>query len=254
MADADVTEDALLGGRIRIRQPARGYRVNVDTLLLAAALPDAVIRSNDTRVVEPGCGVGAALLAVATAHKREGIVEFVGIERDPRMAQLARENIELNGQAHRASVVEGDALDPTADFGSVDYVFFNPPYDAVGDGRSPSEGKRHAYIADRPIEDWIKVWSNRMRAHSTMTVIHRAHRLGDILAALEGRLGGVEVFPIRPTAISKARRVIVRAHKGSRAPLKLFRGLDLHPGGDSKDKYTPEADAILRGEAFIWFG
>jgi len=252
MAEPEITEDALYGGRIRIRQPKRGYRVNVDTLLLAATLPDA--RIGGGRVVEPCCGVGAALLAVATGHTREGDVEFVGIERDPVYAELARQNVELNGQSHRTKIIEADALDPHADFGVFDYVFFNPPYDRAEEGRAPAEGKRGAFIADRPIGDWIKVWSNRMAAYSNLTLIHRAHRLGEILAALEGRLGGVEVFPIRPAANAKARRVIVRAWKGSRAPLKLFAGLDLHPSDDSKDKYTPEAEAILRGEAHIGFG
>ncbi len=252
-ADVTVTEDALLGGRIRIRQPARGYRVNVDTLLLAATLPQDRIRSNNTRVVEPCCGVGAALLAVATQHSRTGQVEFVGIERDPLYAALARENVDLNEQAHRTRIIEADALDPSAEFGVFDYVILNPPYDSASEGRPPAAEKRSAFIADRPIGDWIKVWSNRMSAHSNMTLIHRAHRLGEILAALEGRLGGVEIFPIRPSARAKARRVIVRAWKGSRAPLKLFGGLDLHPE-NSDDKYTPEADAILRGESFINFG
>jgi tRNA1(Val) A37 N6-methylase TrmN6 len=252
MSTTNVTEDAILGGRLRIRQPARGYRVNVDTLLLAAALRTE--RAGGTRIVEPGCGVAAALLAVAAGREREGEVEFVGIERDPLYAQLARENVELNGLAHRAKIIEADALDPHADFGLFDRVLFNPPYDNADEGRPPAEGKRAAFIADRPIADWIKVWSNRMAAHSNLALIHRAHRLGEILAALEGRLGGVEVFPIRPSANAKASRVIVRAWKGSRAPLKLFAGLDLHPAGDSKDKYTPEADAILRGEAHIDFG
>ena len=252
MAETDITEDAILGGRVRIRQPARGYRVNVDTLLLAATLPDA--RIGGGRVAEPCCGVAAALLAVATGCKREGGIEFVGIERDPLYARLARENVDLNGQAHRMNIVEADALDPHVDFGMFDRVLFNPPYDSADEGRPPAEDKRAAFIADCPVGDWIKVWSNRMTAHSNLTLIHRAHRLGEILAALEGRLGGVEVFPVRPTADAKARRVIVRAHKGSRAPLKLFAGIDLHPADDSKDKYTPQAEAILRGEAHIGFG
>ena len=33
-----VTEDALLGGRVRLLQPARGYRVAIDAVLLAAAM------------------------------------------------------------------------------------------------------------------------------------------------------------------------------------------------------------------------
>jgi tRNA1(Val) A37 N6-methylase TrmN6 len=253
MAEPDITEDALLGGRIRIRQPKRGYRVNVDTLLLAATLPAARLRAG-MRVAELCCGVGAALLAVAAQRNCDHEIEFVGIERDPAYVALARENAVLNGLADRVEIIEADALDPAADLGVFDIVFFNPPYDADGEGRPPSEDRRAAYIADRPIEDWIKVWSNRMAAQSQLTLIHRAHKLREILSALEGRLGGVEIFPIRPYANEKASRVIVRAWKGSRAPLRLFAGLDLHPADDAKEKYTPEAEAILRGDAHIHFG
>lgn len=254
MPHDDVTEDAILGGRVRVRQPAQGYRVNVDTLLLAATLPQERIRDPAARVAEPCCGVAAALLAVAAGHNRPGNVEFVGIERDPRSAALARENVSLNQQAHRVRIIEADALDPSADIGVFDHVLLNPPYDAAGEGRPPGEAKRAAYVSERPVVDWIKVWSNRMKAHSNLTLIHRAHRLGEILAALEGRLGGVEIFPIRPSARANASRVIVRAWKGSRAPLKLFAGLNLHPLDGAPEKYTPEADAILRGAAHIQFG
>jgi tRNA1(Val) A37 N6-methylase TrmN6 len=249
----EITEDAILGGRIRVRQPARGYRVNVDTLLLAAALPPEIIRCEGTRVAEVCCGVGAALLSVATRFERTGDIEFVGIERDPKLAALARENVTLNEQAYRVSILEADALDSHVDFGLFDYVFFNPPYDMDGEGRAPAAERRGSYISERPIEDWIKVWSNRMRAHAEMTLIHRAHRLPDILAALDGRLGGVEIFPIRPSRTKPARRVVVRARKGSRAPLKMFAGLDLHPEDNTHDKYTPEAEALLRGDAYLRF-
>ena len=246
----ELTEDAILGGRVRIRQPARGYRVNIDTLLLAASVPG--VMAEGARVAEPCCGVAAALLAVAARH--EGDVRFVGIERDPVFADAARENVELNAATHRVQIIEGDALGAGADCGLFDHVFFNPPYDKLGEGREPAEGKRAAYLADRPFGDWIKVWSNRMRAQATLTLIHRAHRLGEILQALDGRLGGVEVLPVYTNANAEARRVIVRARKGSRAPLQILRGLNLHPHETSKDKYTPEADAILRGEKLLWFG
>lgn len=254
MAEPEITEDALLGGRIRIRQPKRGYRVNVDTLLLAATLPGDTTSVGP--LVELGCGVGAALVAVAKSHeaREPGAYKLVGIEQDPLYARLARENVSLNGLSHCVTIVEGDALSPPAELTGFERVFFNPPYDEPGDGREPAPARRSAYIAQQPIGDWVKVWSNRMGSHSNMTLIHRAHRLGEILAAFEGRLGGVEIFPIRPSAGAKARRVIVRARKGSRAPLKLFAGLDLHPSGDAKEKYTPQAEAILRGEADLLFG
>lgn len=247
MAEPEITEDALYGGRIRIRQPKRGYRVNVDTLLLAAAI--SPLRGSE-HVAELCCGVGAALLAVAASN--DAGATFTGIERDPHYAALARENVELNAQAHRCTIVEVDAL--AGDFGHFDQVFFNPPYDGEGEGRAPAENRRAAHVADRPIEDWVKVWSNHMRGDATLTLIHRAHKLDDILLALDGRLGGVEIVPIRPYADANASRVIVRARKGSRAPLKLCAGLTLHPSSEGADKYTPQADAILRGETRVNFG
>ena len=60
----ETTDDAILNGRVRLRQPARGYRVNVDTLLLAAAVEAPAA----SRLAEAGCGVGAALLNGTLAH------------------------------------------------------------------------------------------------------------------------------------------------------------------------------------------
>lgn len=245
----DVTEDRIYGGRVVVRQPARGYRVNVDTILLAASLPAAGAAG---RIAEPGCGVGGALLAVATAHEGRTANSFVGIERDPLYARLAAENVVANGLEARVRIVEGDALDPPEELGLFDHVLINPPYDYDGEGRPPAEWRRGAYISERPIGDWIKVWSNRMRGRASLALIQRPHRLPEILAALEGRLGAVDIYPIRPNANAHARRVIVRGWKGSRAPLKLHPGLDLHPTDGSAEKYTPEAEAILRGEAPIW--
>lgn len=245
----DVTEDRIYGGRVLVRQPARGYRVNVDTILLAASLPPAGAAG---RIVEPGCGVGGAILSVARAHEGRPETSFVGIERDPLYARLAAENVAANGLDGHVRIVEADALDPPEELGLFDHVLINPPYDYDGEGRPPAEWRRGAYVAERPIADWIKVWSNRMRGQASLTLIQRPQRLPEILTALEGRLGGVDIFPIRPNANSHARRVIVRAWKGSRAPLKLHPGLDLHRTDASEHKYTPEAEAILRGEAALW--
>ncbi len=253
MKEADLTEDAILGGRLRVRQPARGYRVNVDTILLAAAVG---MGGNETgaRLVELGCGVGGALLSVAARYQIYPETRYFGVERDPRFAALARENVALNGLSGKVIIYEADALSPPPEWGVFDGVFFNPPYDYSSEGRAPAAARSGAHIAELPIKDWIKVWCNRMSYYACLTLIQRPHRLPEILRALEGRLGGVEIFPIRPSRQKPARRLIVRGRKGSRAPLQLWDGLDLHPEGKSKDKYTPQAEAILRGEAFIWSG
>jgi tRNA1(Val) A37 N6-methylase TrmN6 len=246
--EPEQTEDAILGGRLRLRQPARGYRVNLDTVLLAAACNP----QEGARVAEPGCGVGGALLAVAMRGAHVPRVRFVGIEREPVYAALAKDNVALNGLGPCVEIVEGDALDWPAP-GVFDWVIVNPPYDGEGEGRPPAEGKRAAFVAEQPIEAWVKVWSNRLAAGGRLVMIHRAHKLPEILAALEGRLGGATAFPVRPFATAPASRVLVCARKGSRAPFRLLAGLNLHPRNGAEGKHTPETEAILRGEAGIEF-
>ena len=242
MADFELTEDALLGGRMRIRQPARGYRVNVDTLLLAAA----VEVHDGMRLMEAGCGVGAASIAVAIRNEN---ITLLGVERETNIAEVARENVALNAMTQRIEIASGDALDKKASFGVFDGVFFNPPFDAQGEGRAPSQERVHAHVTDVSVERWIIGLADRLKGDGALTLIHRAAKLPEILAALEGRLGGPEVIPIRPRAEEPAKRVIVRARKGSRAPLRLLRGIDLHDASGAK--YTPETDAFLKGEALI---
>lgn len=242
MTAFEITEDALLGGRIRIRQPKRGYRVNVDTLLLAAA----VEARDGMRLMEAGCGVGAALIAVAIRNEN---ISLLGVERETNIAEIARENVALNAMAHRIEIASGDALDRNANYGVFGGVFLNPPFDAEGERHALSPERLHAHVTEVPLDRWIIGLADRLSGGGALTLIHRAAKLPEILAVLEGRLGGAEVIPIRPRADEPAKRVIVRARKGSRAPLRLLRGLDLHDASGAK--YTPETDAILRGEALV---
>ena len=245
MALNDITEDAVLGGRLLIRQPARGYRVNIDTLLLAAA----VEARDGAQLMEAGCGVGAATLAVAA---RSTNTTFLGVERDANMAAIARENVAMNAMSERIEIATGDALDKHASWGVFDGVFVNPPFDEEGAGAAPSEARRHAYIADQKLGRWIAALADRLTGGASLTLIQRAHKLPEILASLEGRLGGIESIPVRPRAEAPAKRVIVRARKGSRAPLRLLKGLDLHDASGAK--YTPEVEAVVMGEATIGWG
>ncbi|MGE3142889.1 MAG: tRNA1(Val) (adenine(37)-N6)-methyltransferase [Hyphomonadaceae bacterium] len=241
--EAEFTEDSLLGGRVRLRQPRGGFRANADTLLLAAAV------TAGARLMEAGCGAGGALLSVAARHPS---ARLTGVERDPAMAALARENLAANGFA--GEIVAADILDRAALEGVLagvfDGIFCNPPFDAPGRGRPPAEARRAAHVADAPIGAWIKALADRLRGGGALTLIHRAEALGEILAALEGRLGGARALPVHPRAAAPAKRVLVRAVKGSRAPLAILPGLVLHEG----EHFTPQAEAIFRGEAAIEWG
>src|SRR3984885_8013428 len=127
MTDAgQFTEDAFLGGQLRLRQPKSGHRAGHDAMLLAAATP---ARSGD-RVVDFGAGVGAAGLAVA---RRVAGIELALVEIDQGLADLARGNAAANAIA--ADVIVLDVTSTAAAFAAaglspdgVDVVLMNPPF------------------------------------------------------------------------------------------------------------------------------
>lgn len=246
----DVTrtsEDGLLNGRVQLRQDERGYRAGMDAALLAAAC-DA---GEGQRVLEAGCGVGAALLAAAI--RRPG-AHFVGVERDENALALALGNIALNGLEARVTARAGDVGAPLKACGlasgGFDAALANPPFfDDHRALRGPAPAKRGAWITEDGLETWTGFLAKAVREGGSLTLIHRAERLGDLLALLSPRAGSFQVRPIHPFADAPASRVVVRAIRSGRAPLRLLPPLVLHPR--EGPKHTPEAEAVFRGEAAL---
>lgn len=241
----DLRQDVLLGGRVRLWQPGRGYRAGVDPVLLAAACP----ARPGQRVLDLGCGAGAVALCLAA--RVPGLV-LTGVERQPAMADLARRN--GMGQGAALTVVTADLADLPADLRqqSFDHVVMNPPYFRRGASVSGPDPAREAAMGeDTPLATWLAVAARRLAPGGWLSVIQRADRLEDLMAGLGG-LGSVEIVPLWPRAGRAARLVILRARKGGRAPLRLLAGLVLHEGshhpGD-RDHYTPAAQAVLRDAA-----
>ncbi|MES2344045.1 MAG: methyltransferase [Pseudomonadota bacterium] len=236
-------EDRLLDGRLRLRQALGGYRAGMDAALLAAAC-DA---GDGARVLEVGCGVGGALLAAAA---RRPSTIFVGLERDPAAAALARDNVTLNGMAGRVEILAGDVALPfkTLALAPFDAVMANPPYfDDPNALRAPAPAKSGAWMADGGLQAWTGFLLKAVREGGTITLIHRADRLADILALLAPKARSFQIRPIHAHADAPAKRVLVRAIKTGKAPLALLPALVLHPREGAK--HTAEAEAVLRGEA-----
>jgi len=240
--EAEITEDLVLGGRVRLRQPRSGYRAGVDAALLAAAC-DA---RPGSRVLEAGCGVGGALLAAAG---RRPDLSFTGIERDEAALALARENVILNDLVSRVEVTPGDVQQGFKALGLApfDAVMANPPFfDDPMAIRGPAPARAGAYLADGGLKAWTDFLIKAVREGGSITIIHRADRLADILAGLGDKAGSFRIRPIQPFADEPAKRVLVRAIKTGKAPLVLLPPLVLHERGGAQ--HTVEAEAILRGE------
>jgi tRNA1(Val) A37 N6-methylase TrmN6 len=126
----------------------------------------------------------------------------------------------------------------------------NPPFfDDPGALRGPAPERRGAWMADDGLEAWIGFLSKAVREGGSITIVHRADRLGDILALLAPKAGSIQIRPVHPFADEPAKRVLVRAIKTGKAPLQLLPPLVLHDRNGGK--HRPEVEAILRGEAAL---
>jgi len=249
-AEADTTEDPVLGGRLVLRQPKRGHRVGHDAILLAAAteaLPGE-------QAIELGAGVGAAGLALA---QRVSGLNVTLVEIDPALAALAEENAARNGVAGLVRVAVLDVAASDTEFAKAGIegataarVLMNPPFnDRARQNVSPDPQRRLAHAASTDtLARWISRAASLLAPSGTLTLIWRADGLDDVLAAARADFSGVTVLPVYPRPHAAAIRILVRAIKGSRAPLALLPGLMLN---DSAGRPSAAAEAILRGGATI---
>ena len=232
------TVDALLDGRVLLRQPKQGYRVAIDPVLLAASIEAGA----GERVLDVGAGVGAAALCLAS--RCEG-AELYGLELQPELVELARSNAAESGL--KVDFHQGDLLDPPVPIaaGGFTHVMANPPY-LPPERADPRTGfaKAKSHIeGDARLSHWIDFVLGMASPNGKVTMIHRADRLDEILALLNGRAGEIVVFPIWPRPEVSPKRVIVRAKVGSGALLRISPGIVLH---EANGRYTEMASDVLQ--------
>jgi len=187
-------------------------------------------------------------LAARVPHCR-----VVGLEPQRELVRLAADNIALNAMTARVSVMAGDLLHPPPRLspGGFDHVMANPPFFERGRASEPAHpGKATAHLeGDAELAEWVRFALHMLRAKGTVTFIHRADRIDEVLARISGKAGEVTVFPLWPMQGRPASRILVRARKQAATPARLCAGLVLHePDGH----YTNAAEAVLRGgEALV---
>ena len=241
MTETDLTQDALLNGRVRLWQPVSGLRAGIDAVFLAAAVPAVA----GEMVLDAGTGSGAAALCLAT---RVAGVRVVGLDVQMDLVRLANRNAQENGMRNRFEAILGDLTRPPPRLapGGFDHVMANPPYVADGRGTLPPDSGKARAVAEGEVDlvQWVRFCARMVRAKGTVTLIHRADRLDALLAAASGPLGDLVVFPLWPGGGKPAKRVLVQGRKGVAAPMRLSPGLTLHgPDGG----FTEAAEAVLRG-------
>ena len=243
----DLTKDAFLGGRLYLFQPKAGYRAGVDPVLLAATVPAQA----GERILDLGCGVGAACLCLAA---RVGGLHLTGVERQPEYADLARRNGGTDFEVVTADIADMPLHLRQRQF---DHVLANPPYFDRASSRAAMEpGREAAHGEQLPLRQWVKIAAKRLAPKGYAHFIQRVERLPDILNTMAGRLGSIEVLPLASRVGRAPERVIVRGRKNGRAAFKLHAPLVLHEGSAHEkdgDSYVPRVRAALRDGAALHF-
>jgi len=244
----ELTEDAFLGGQLRVRQLKSGHRAGHDAVLLAAATP---ARPGD-RVAELGAGVGVAGLAVAS---RVASIDLVLVEIDAALAGLARANADAN--AIHADVIVLDVEADAAAFAaaglapdSVDAVLMNPPFNDPARHRvSPDTARGIAHMATvTTLSKWVHAARRILKSKGALTLIWRADGLSEVLAALGRGFGSLTILPVHGDGGKPAIRVLVRAVKGGKAPTRILAGLLLN---DQSGLPNKEVAKMLAGDAVL---
>jgi tRNA1(Val) A37 N6-methylase TrmN6 len=236
---SELTDDAFLGGRVRLWQPSDGFRAGTDSVMLAAAVP---AKPRD-RVCDLGLGAGTVSLCLAA---RVAGLHFTGVELDPELAELGRANAARN-ECKAFDVAVLDILQRPRQLPrqSFDQVITNPPFHDIARGtRAPDATKARATSAGaKGLSEWLRFARALAKPSGWVTAILPPDQLPVALTALAPNGLGTEIFPLWPKAGEGAKRLIIRARMNARAPLRLLSGLILH-GTDGRA--TQEAEAVLR--------
>jgi len=235
----DVTADALLDGRVRIFQPARGARMSLDPVLLAGFIAPPY-----GRFLDIGCGTGVVSFLLLA---RDPAATGVGVELQPRLAALAERGRNENDWRGRLDVVAGDVRNLAATLGaaSADLVVTNPPFRPVREGSLSPHRERalsnHELALSLP--EWLDVAAHAVRPGGRVAAIFPAERADELLRAMRTRqLAPARVRYVHPREGQSALRVLVEAERGGSRAQLIETPLVVHGGAG---RFTDEVRRML---------
>lgn len=244
--EAAETCDSILGGRISVIQPRKGYRFSVDAILLARFCR---VRPRD-RVLDLGAGSGVVSMAVAALY---GPREVLALEMDAQLCAMARRSVELN-RLDSVRVITADlrrrkieGIEPNG----FHLVIANPPYRAIATGRESPVRQRHAARAEAAatLDQFVAAAKRYVRHRGRVAFVFLAERSAELTTAMRSqRLEPKRIRFVHPRIDRAATTMLVEATMGGGTGVEIEPPLILY---QRAGVYSREARELLgrgRGE------
>jgi tRNA1(Val) A37 N6-methylase TrmN6 len=233
--------DDLLTHELKIIQSPEVFSFSLDAVLLArfAGVP---LRG---RMLDLCTGNGVIPLLLTT--RTEASID--GVEIQPRLADMAKRSVQLNGLSHKINIIEGDLREWTAEGEAYDAVTVNPPYLPLQSG--DHKGNHHQAMARHEIgcnlEDVIAAASRAVRPGGRVSMVHRPSRLVDIIDIFRRyRLEPKRIRFVHPRQEAESNMILIEASRDGKPEVRLLPPLIVY--GEDGD-YSPELLAVFYGKA-----
>lgn len=204
---------------LKIIQNTEGFCFGMDAVLLS----DFCDIKNNSTIVDLGTGTGIIPFLLWDRNKTKKIY---GIEIQKQVAEMARRSVKLNNLGNDIEILNIDLKDAFKELGvnKYDIVTSNPPYMNSGGGIVNPEDKkaisRHEIMCS--LEDVIKVASRLLKHNGRFFMVHRPHRIVDILCLLrENKLEPKEIRFVHPKVGNKPNLVLIKSIKAAKPELKF---------------------------------
>lgn len=219
LLEGERIDDLLTESQLKIIQSREVFSFSLDAVLLArfARFP------KNGRAADFCSGNG--VIALLSTDKTDAHIDAIEIQ--PRVAEIARRNVIMNGLEERITVIEADLKEYalTAGNGIYDVITVNPPYmkSAAGD----TNINEHYAIARHEIycniEDIAKASVKLLRPGGKLFMVHRPSRLVDITEALrKWKIEPKVIQFVHSNINSEANMVLIEATRDGKPDIRVL--------------------------------
>lgn len=239
----ELSKNKILGGKITLFQPNKGFRVSIDSILLSSTV------KKYKNCMEFGTGSGVILIYLSKKFPNANIL---GIEKESELVELAKKNLlENNISSNIASVICTDLTNQLflKEYNNkIDRIIMNPPYFSSDRVITSNNVYKASARYETNINQWFDAAFKKLKPKGYLSFVFRSENLDKVLSKLNISWGEIKIFPLWPKANIKSKLMIIQARKNAKSGVQVLPGLILHNNDGS---YTEACNSVLNNKSDI---